>query len=115
MFEFQTNTLKTRKKVLIDGVEYTVRRFGNIEQLEQNKLMRQLSAFAAKEQKAPLTDEETEEVDSISLAMSSMFIALFDDGGDQSKSKALIASLSDVEFGMLLTEIYTDKTTDETS
>ena len=108
MLEIKTNQLKSRKKVMIDDTLYTVRRLGNLEQLEISQAMRRLKQLAAAEEATALTAEQVEEVDALSVKMSDIFIALFDDGGDQSKSRALLASLSDSEIGELIKQIFED-------
>lgn len=113
MLEFQTNTLKTRKNVKIDGQEYTVRRLGNVEQLELSSAMRRLNKLAAKEETKPLNDQESDEVEAVTQTITSLFVGLFDDHGDQSKSKALISSLSDTEMSMLLAQIFKEELNSE--
>lgn len=108
MLEIRTNTLKTRKKVIIDSVEYTVRRLGNIEQIDMNQYIRRLQSLANIEKKQKLTKEQSAEVDVLSEKLSLLFVNLFDDGGDQSKSRALVASLTDTEVGLLLGQIFTE-------
>ncbi len=103
------NELKTRKKVLIDDHEYTVRRMGNIEQIEYARGIKKLQSLAMQEAERKLTEEELKELDTISKELSSVFIDLFDDGGDQSKSKKLIGSLSDEEIGLILAQVFEEK------
>lgn len=112
MLELKTNQLKTRKQVLIDGVHYTVRRLGNIEQLDLSQYMRRLQQLANKEKDAKLNEKEAGEAVDISDKLSQMFISLFDDGGDQTKSRALVASLSDTELEMLIDQIFQDEAID---
>lgn len=109
MLEIKTNQLKTRKKVLIDDQEYIVRRMGNIEQLEVSQYMRRLNKLAELEKSKPLTDQQSQEVDELSTKILAISISLFDDGGDGSKSKALLSSLSDTEIGLMLNQIFEDE------
>lgn len=109
MLEIKTNQLKTRKRVLIDDQEYYVRRMGNIEQLEVSQYMRRLNKLAEIEKTAPLTDQQIDEVDQLSTKIMAISIGLFDDGGDGSKSKALLSSLNDTEIGLLLDQIFEDE------
>ena len=109
MLEIKTNQLKTRKRVLIDDHEYIVRRLGNIEQLEISQLMRKLDKLATAEKTKSLTSAQLEEVDDISRQISDIFISLFDDGDDQTKSKTLVGSLSDSEISLLLDQIFEEK------
>ena len=95
---FQTNQLKSRRKAIIDGHEYTVRRRGNIEQLELLDINDEIKSVLAK-YPADVPDDEISEEDKAligkrSLQSAEMLFALFDDGTkDQSKSKRLVRSL----------------------
>lgn len=111
MLEFKTNQLKSRRKVLIDDHEYVVRRLGNIERLDISQYMRRLNVLeqVEKDNNNELSPEEIQEVEQISAKMTSIFVGLFDDGGDQTKSRALIASLSSDELTLLLAQIFEDK------
>lgn len=106
---FKTNQLKARKQVEIDGHHYTVRRMGNIEQLEMSANMRRLNKLAKKEKSSKLTDKELSEVEGISSELADMMIALFDDHGDQSKSRSLVRSLTDEEISELMDQIFSSK------
>lgn len=100
------NTLKTRKKVLIDNIEFTVRKMGNLEQLDYQQGMRHLQSLAKIETKDGLNDKQLKEVDDISMKLSSLFINLFDDGGNQSESRKLLSTLNDEEIGLILKQIF---------
>jgi len=113
MLEIKTNQFKTRKKVLIDGNEYTVRKMGNIEQLDLSQYMRrlkQLSDIEVSDKK--LTVKQIDEVDMLSSKILALYIGLFDDGADQSKSKSMLATLTDTELGMMLEQIFTEDITE---
>lgn len=105
----KTNQLKTRKRVEIDGHPFVVRRRGNIETLDVNQYLRRLNALALLESKSKdgLSEAEVAEVDDLSKKLTDIFVAQFDDGGDQSKSRALVSSLSADELGILLEQIFT--------
>jgi transposase-like protein len=113
MLEIKTNQLKTRKQVKIDDVVYTVRRMGNIEQLDVQQLIKRLSQLSEVEKTKKLTDKQLEEVDGISKKMGDLFTSLFDDGGDQTKSRKLVASLTDTEITVLLTQIFEEPKDEE--
>lgn len=115
MIEIKTNQLKTRKKQVIDGHEYTVRRMGNIEQLDLAQKISRLTVLSEVEEKKTLTKDQAKEVDDISRWMSEVFVSLFDDGGDQTKSKKLVSSLSDEEIEVILKVIFEDESTEESS
>lgn len=111
MLELKTNQLKTRKQVLIDGHHYTVRRLGNIEQLDVSQYMRRLEQLSSIESKdaTELTPKQVKEAEEISAKLSLLFVNLFDDGEDQTKSRALVASLTDQELGILIQQIFKDE------
>lgn len=109
MVEIKTNELKTRKKQVIDGHEYTVRRMGNIEQLNMAQYVQRLQELEEVEKQnkdKPLSKAHIQEVADLSKKLDMMFVNLFDDGGDQSKSLALVSSLTDTEIGLLLGQIF---------
>lgn len=108
MLELKTNQLKTRKKVLIDEHEYIVRKLGNIEQLDLSQYMRRLDSLAKIEAQNPLSDKQLQEVQDISDKIAKLFISLFDDGGDQTKSRKLVASLNESELALMLSQIFQD-------
>jgi len=93
---------------LIDGHPYTVRRLGNLEQLDISQYMRRLKQLSdtEKSNNGELPEAQSQEADEISKKLSNIFVSLFDDGGDQSKSRALVASLSDGEVSVLLSQIF---------
>lgn len=100
------NELKSRVPVEIDGHVYTVRRMGNIEQIEYDRGLRRINQLAVIEKDRKLTEEELSELEQINSTLNDFFVNLFDDGGDQSKSKKLVASFSDVELGLVLGKIF---------
>lgn len=106
MLEIKTNQLKTRKKQVIDGHEYTIRKMGNIEMMNLSQYTTRLQELADIEKKQKLTVEQSAEVDKISESISFMTIGLFDDGGDQSKSRQLIPTLSDEEINYIFAYAY---------
>ena len=85
---------------------------GNLEQLEISQLMRELKKYQKLEQNAspdveqPLTDEQLQRVDAISKKAADLFVGLFDDGGDQSKSRKLVSSLSNNEVKFMIEQIF---------
>lgn len=104
----KTNELKTRYKVNIDGHDYIVRKMGNLEQIEYARAMKRLETLSKKDE-STLTEEEDQEVYELTGRISEIFIAMFDDGGDQSKSKNMLSSLSGEEIGELLNQIFNGK------
>lgn len=105
MLQISTSNLKDRKKVEIDGHPYTVRRLGAGEQLTLNQLLRQSKKL---EELSKTSDIDQTKFDSISSKIMELFTGLFDDGGDQSKSKSLVASLNESEVQELFSQIFKD-------
>ena len=109
MLEIKTSELHTRKRAKIDGHIYTVRRMGNLEQLNLSQSMRRLTVLSKIEDNGTkLTDKQALEVEEISSKLANTFVNLFDDGGDQSKSKALLMTLSDLEIKEIMEKIFAD-------
>lgn len=105
MLEISTSALKTRKKVQIDGHGYTVRRLGAGEQLTLNQMLREAKKLEAGLKDSP-DDALEAKAEELSQKMIDVFAGLFDDGGDGSKSKALIASLNEFEIQELFIQIF---------
>lgn len=111
MLEISTNTLKARKRVEIDGQPYTVRKLGAGEQLAINQLLREAKKLEATITDDSVTDEQEAEIEQISQKIMSTFAGLFDDGGDGSKSRALISSLNEDEIQEMFVQIFKDEPT----
>ncbi len=115
----KTNQFATRKQVDIENLgeihTYTVRKLGNIEQLDLSQYMRRMQKIAdiEREQEGVLDDTLAAEVENIQNKIAELFTGLFDDGGNQKKSKKLVASLSDIELSMLLAQIFEDEIVEE--
>lgn len=114
MLEIKTNQLATRKHVLIDGVGYTVRKFSNLEQLNMSQYKRRIDKLIELE-KNNESEAHEKEAEEINRKIFEMYTNLFDDGGDQSKSKILTDSLSYEEIGLILKDIFTEETINEQS
>lgn len=111
---FQTNTLKSRRKAIIDGHEYTVRKLGNIEQLDISRLQGEIQAVFAKYPNDVKDDEVSPEdlkaVNEKAEAMSKLVLDLFDDGTeDQIHAKKLVQSLTDEDIFDILSKVFADK------
>lgn len=111
---FQTNTLKSRRKAIIDGHEYTVRRLGNIEQLEISRLQAEIQAIFAK-YPTDVKDEDVKPEDLLTVnekaeRMSKLILNLFDDGTeDQEHSRKLVESLTDGDIFDILSKVFEEK------
>lgn len=100
MLEINTSELKGRVKVKIDGHEYTVRKLGAGEELALSQLLREADVLAKKEEKSQkdkslsiTEDEQKRGIEMMEQYFDTM-VGLFDDGGDQSKSRQLLDGLS---------------------
>lgn len=103
------NELKTRKQVTIDNDLYTVRRFGNMEELEYRSYLRELQKLALLEKDNPLNEEQLDRIDEINKILFDMIVSLFDDGENFTKSRKLLASLSDTEISLLIERALADE------
>lgn len=106
MLQINTSSLNSRKNVEIDGHPYVVRQMGAGEELTYRQLMRTLEKLAKKEETTPLTEEELIEIDEITSSIMDTMAGCFDDGGDGSRSKKLVASLSEGELTELMSQIF---------
>lgn len=109
MLQINTNNLNTRKKVEIDGHLYTVRRYGAGEQLELNRLLRQAEKLSKKLESGKGTAEEEVKAETLSSRMIDLFAGLFDDGGDGTKARQLVSSLSQTEIKLMFEQIFEEK------
>lgn len=100
---FQTNQLKSRRKAIIDGHEYTVRRLGNIERLEINQRTTEIRRILNKYAK-DVSDDEIKQADidtmeRLALESAKTMVSLFDDGTtDQEKARELVRSLDEEDL-----------------
>lgn len=102
MIEIATKKLTTRKKVLIDGHEYTVRKLGAGDELAISQILRQLEKLQEKARKGALTSKDEDLFTELQEKSLKIYADTFDDGGDGSKSLELISGLSYDER----TEVY---------
>lgn len=105
MQSISTKKLDSRKTVLIDKDTYIVRKFSNTEQLDISQYKRRIKQLIEL-QKTDDLPEYTEEAEQIARLLNDLYINLFDDGGDQSKSKKLISSLSYKDIASILSNIF---------
>jgi hypothetical protein len=114
MLQFKTNELKSRKAVDIDGVIFTVRRMGNLEQLDYMQGLRKLQKLGELEIKQRLTEKQSNEAIAISDSVLTIAYKLFDDGGDQSNTKRIIGSLPNEEIAEIIEQIFSEDTNETT-
>lgn len=113
MREINTKDLKTRVKIKIDGHDYTVRRLGAGEQLQLNQYRREHASVSKKSKQSKDLDKLEAELDRLQVKMLDMFVKIFDDGADGTKSKNLVYSLDVLEITELLAEIFAEEKQDE--
>lgn len=110
MLQINTSTLKSRKKVEIDGHGYSVRRLGAGEQLTLSQQMRELKSLRSSE-----SDEDAQKVEQISRDVLNLMANCFDDGVSGKKSKQLVHSLAPEELEEILDTIFTEAEDAETT
>lgn len=126
IFKVSTSGLVTTKKADIDGVIFTVRRKGGGDGLDISMKATKISGYAkdiiAERSKLMQAKDDEERVnilarvEKIVAKMSKLqdelencYVALFDDGGDQSKSKALVRKYGVDGIENILNQIFGDK------
>lgn len=108
---FQTNTLKSRRKANIDGHEYIVRQYGNIERLEVMRLQDEITEIISK-YPPEIPEEEYKREDIVAVQKkaeqaSKTLVSLFDDGTeDQAIAAKLVASLTDEDIIEIITAVF---------
>jgi hypothetical protein len=109
MLEIKTNQLKTRKKVLIDDVAFTVRRMGNIEQLDLSQYVGRLKKLEKAGETEPLSEEQNDEIESISRKMANMFTDLFDyDQAESDKATKILRQFDYQELSLIVERVFTE-------
>lgn len=108
---FQTNTLKSRRKAIIDGHEYIVRQFGNIERMEVMRLNDEITSILKKYPKDVLdkdiSDDDLRTIENNARLSSEKLIDLFDDGTEtQELSRKLVASLTDDDIIDIISSVF---------
>lgn len=109
MIEISTSSLTTRKKQKIDGHEYTVRKLGAGEELLLSEISRKILAMLTDLSNDDWNEKSSKEYNKLKQQTLDIYTATFDDGGDQSKSRALIERLSDDERNEIYGIIFGDK------
>lgn len=108
---FQTNTLKSRRKAIIDGHEYTVRQLGNIERLEILRLQDEINEIIEKyppgTSDSEMKKEDLKAIQSKAEYSASILVSLFDDGTeDQALSRKLVSSLDEDDVVDIITQVF---------
>ncbi|UNQ40949.1 hypothetical protein MPC38_06775 [Prescottella equi] len=102
MIEIATSKLSSRKKVLIDGHDYTVRKLSAGDELAISQILRKLNRLQEKAKAGIFSAKEEEEFNALQEQSLKIYADTFDDGGDGTKSLELISRLSYDER----TEVY---------
>jgi hypothetical protein len=113
MLEINTRDLSTRRKALIDGHEYVVRRLGAGDELAVSQMSRraqELLKIAKESKDGNLTPELQKELDDLSERSLKIYASTYDDGGDGSRSLALVKSLSIAERVIMHNTIFVEPT-----
>ena len=108
---FQTNTLKSRRKAIIDGHEYVVRQYGNIERLEVLRLQDEINELIEKypigTPEKEMKKEDLQAIQSKAEQASGTLISLFDDGTeDQELARKLVSSLNEDDVVDIITKVF---------
>ena len=108
---FQTNTLKSRRKAIIDGHEFIVRQYGNIERLEvlriQNEVKELSSKYPENVSDAEISQEDMKTLLEKSSQAANILVSLFDDGTEtQELSRRLVSSLGENDIAEIITEVF---------
>lgn len=107
MLEIQTAKLSSRKRVLIDGTEFTVRKLGAGDELALSQIIRRTQELLKKAEKNnDLTDKEQADLLDMHKQSLAIYASTFDDGGDGSKSMQLVEKLSYEERTLLYKQIW---------
>lgn len=108
---FQTNKLKSRRKAIIDGREYTVRQYGNIERLEilrmQDEVQKILSKYPDDAKDSDYSQEDLDKINANANKVTGTLVSLFDDGTkDQRHAKKLVATLSEEDVADIIISVF---------
>lgn len=123
MISISTKDLSNRKTVEIDGHPYHVRELGAGDELALSQASRQidrlqdrLRAIGSKTTKdaQQQSKKASDEIIVVHEKILSIYAGLFDDGGDGSKSRSLVGSLSFEGLREVLNMIFAPKPAEET-
>lgn len=98
IISISSNDLGTRKKVKIDGEDFIIRKLGAGEELDLSQIGREILKLLEKvTNDKDWTDDDSNKFEELKKKSLEIYAKTLDDGGDGSKSKALIERLSDDE------------------
>ena len=108
---FQTNTLKSRRKANIDGREYIVRQYGNIERMEvmrlNDEIKKVLDKYPENVDDDQITEADLKLIQEMAKKSSNSLVSLFDDGTEtQEHARKLVASLTDEDIIEIIASVF---------
>lgn len=107
MISISSNDLGTRKRVKIDGIDFTVRKLGAGEELDLSQIARQtLKLLERLSDNKEWKDSDSLEFDGLKKKSLEIYAKTFDDGGDGSKSDELVKRLSDEERNNIYRQVF---------
>lgn len=104
MLEITTNRDKNRKKILLDGYTYMVRRPGAGESLDLTQFGKEVDAMDKRE----LSEEERKDFENKSIKMLSIVLGFFDDLGNK-EAAASLQSIDPEELMMVVKKVFEDQ------
>ncbi len=104
MLEITTNRNKNRKKILLDGYTYMVRRPGAGESLDLTQFGKEVDAMDKRE----LSEEERKDFENKSIKMLSIVLGFFDDLGNK-EAFASLQSIDPEELMMVVKQVFEDQ------
>ena len=104
MLEITTNRDKNRKKILLDGYTYMVRRPGAGESLDLTQFGKEVDAMDKRE----LSDAEQKDFQEKSIKMLSIVLGFFDDLGNK-EAAASLQSIDPEELMMVVKQVFEDQ------
>ena len=102
---YTTKSRKEFKNVEIDGEGFKVRKLGAGEQLSISQLQRRVNKLSSLEN---ITEEQEDEILECTDKLFTIMEGIFDDGGDQSKTKSLMQRIDPEELGILIEKIFSE-------
>lgn len=107
IISISSNDLGTRKRVKIDGHLFTVRKLGAGEELDLSQIARQTVKLLEKlTETEEWSDKDSNEFEDLKRRSLNIYAKTFDDGGDGSKSMALVERLSDEERNEIYRQVF---------
>jgi hypothetical protein len=106
MLEITTNRDKNRKKLLLDGYTYMVRRPGAGESLDLSQFGKEIETMEKRQ--GELSEAELADFQSKSIKMLSIILSFFDDLGNK-EAAASLQSIDPEELMMVVKQVFEDQ------